>query len=146
MKLFFTVSFLTLAVVCQYSFANEQLSENPNNPKDISIPSGLEGLRALEKQDKIRLASPIDIDAWIEVAHEKYKKDEANIKNHMRIGATYVVFEEIQLPDELYGAHAVSFIIPKEVPKPIGPDGHNKFYFMEGGFCTLVFISECPEG
>ena len=139
MKLLLIAIIFIFSTIFQSSFADEKSIQNV-------MPNGLKGLNILLKQGKIRLASPYDIDAWIEVAHEKYKGDKANIRNHMRLGATYVILEEIPLPDELHGAHAVSFIIPKEVKKPTGPYGHNRFYFMEGGFCTFAFITECPEG
>lgn len=139
MKLLLIATFFLTSTIFQFSFADEQSVEN-------DMLNGLEGLNTLLKQGKIRLATPDDIDAWVKAAREKDKTDEVNAKRNMRLGATYVVLEEIYLPDELYGAHSVSFIIPNEVPIPNGPPGHNQFYFMKGGFCTLAFITECPEG
>tara|TARA_R110002072_G_scaffold1901_4_gene15782 strand:+ start:2879 stop:5569 length:2691 start_codon:yes stop_codon:yes gene_type:complete len=111
-----------------------------------SIPKGMAGLRLLEKQGKLKMATPEDIDAWVEAASKKYKSKGKDLKvgHYMHVGSTYVIKKELFLPDDLHGGNSVSFIIPKGIPKPHGPPGHNKFYFMDGGFCTLAFITECP--
>lgn len=114
---------------------------------EASIPKGVAGLVQLQKEGKIRLATRQDIDAWVEAASEKYRKlgDELRVGHHMRVGNTYVILSDVYLPDGLYGAHSVSFLLPRGMTQPRGPAGHNTFYFMDGGGCSLGFRAPCPR-
>lgn len=42
--------------------------------------------------------------------------------------AAYVVRRAMTYPSGLYGAHAVTFVVPKGVPRPRGEPGHSAVY------------------
>ncbi len=115
---------------------------DPNQP-----PVSKKGLDLLASQGKIRLATAEDINAWVEEASKRYKRfnSELRVRHYMIPGMTYVILERIDLPDGLYGGHSRSFIIPKGVPSPGGPAGHNQLYYMDGGKCTLAGRMQCPQ-
>jgi len=96
--------------------------------------AGEPALDALVNEGKLRLATKADIDAWIEKANEKYKRFNPDLRvgTYMQVGRTYVVVDKLTLPNGLFGAHSRSFIIPDDVPFPIGPRCHNTFYKMDG--------------
>jgi hypothetical protein len=98
------------------------------------LPAGQKGLDQLVLEGKLRLATPADIDAWLDKASEKYKRFNADLRisSIMRVGRTYVVLDAVTLPDGLFGAHRADFIIPDGVAFPTGERGHSGFYRMDG--------------
>jgi len=96
--------------------------------------AGQAALDALAEEGKLRLATRKEIEAWVDKASKPYKKFNPNLRvdTLMRVGQTYVVLDELVLPNGLAGAHSRSFIIPEKVAFPKGPRGHNSFYRMDG--------------
>ena len=43
---------------------------------------------------------------------------------------TYVVQSAIQIPEPLFGAHAVTFLVPRGMPRPTGDPGHSEILDM----------------
>ena len=116
-------------------FSQDMKIEDYLNP--AQSPVGQRGLDLLVTHKKIRVASQGDIDAWIEKASLKYKKYNSTLKIecHMHPNHTYVVMDDFELPNGLFGAHSRAFIIPKGKNMPTGPKCHNSFYFMANGQC-----------
>ena len=109
-----------------------------NRENKKSKPRPIAGQAALDElvgDKKLRLATSADIEAWVKKASEPYKKfnDDLRVTPRMLLGRTYVVLEELVLPDGLYGGHSRSFILPEGVPFPGGPAGHNSFYSLKTG-------------
>ena len=91
-------------------------------------------LDELVTQKKLRLATSDDITAWVEKASKKYARfnPDLRVETTMQVGRTYVVLEQVELPNGLFGAHSRNFIIPNDVPFPTGPRCHNRFFKMDG--------------
>jgi hypothetical protein len=103
--------------------------------KQAQPPAGQKALDILVRDGKLRPATAADIQGWVDKASEKYKRvnPTLRIRDHrMRLGRTYVVLEELALPEGLYGAHSRAFIVPDGVAVPTGSAGHNEFYLMDG--------------
>ena len=49
---------------------------------------------------------------------------------YVHLHSSYVVLAPMQVPAGLYGAHSVSFLVPKGVPKPVGNLGHSEVYHL----------------
>ena len=113
-----------------YSIADYNL-QGVDREKPIA---GLAAVIALVEENKLRLATQEDIDGWIEKASEELNDiaPELRIESRMRVGKTYVVLDEVELPNGLRGCESLSFIIPDGVPMPTGPKGDNSFYLMDG--------------
>lgn len=114
-------------------------------PKVIVLPSlptpppGEEGLTWLENQGKLRMATDADIAAWYAAAGRDRGEGGGRLGHHR----PYVVLAELMLPDGLTGAHGQTFIIPRNVPFPRGPRGHNVFLRMHGGVCVQATNLSC---
>ena len=116
--------------------------------------AGFAALQALLDDGKLRLATLHDINDWIEKASQPYLKFNPNLRvptpgrmylwksrlegelDHVDSlglrGAVFLPQQSFTLPDGLYGANAVAFILPEGSPLPDGPRGHNAFYFDDG--------------
>ena len=114
-----------------YTIADYNL-QDMNEGKPVA---GQAAIDVLVEENKLRLATQEDIDGWIEKASEKFNDidPELRVESRMRVGRTYVVLDEVELPNGLYGAHSRSFIIPHDVSMPTGPECHNSFYLMDDG-------------
>ena len=90
------------------------------------IPPGDKGIDTLQRQGKLRLATPQDVAAW-----SGDKDQQSKLASYLDMGTVYVVLAEVTLPPGLFGAHRRDFIIPSDVPKPRGPKGHCTFYYLK---------------
>lgn len=108
------------------------------------VLAGGEALNQLITDKKIRLATKEEIEAWIDVASEKYKRfnPELRVSTYMRVGWTYMVLDKFTLPKGMSGANSRSFIIPLDMPFPSGPLEHNDFYLMDGTVAGTAVHSE----
>lgn len=109
-------------------------------PVKHGLPAGQQGIEHLVKEGKLRRATQADIDKWVSVASEKYRKLNPKLKvsHHMNVVMTYVVLAPVTLPTGMYGGHLRTFLIPKGVPKPKDPGSHNSYYYIETGLCEGV--------
>ncbi len=109
---------------------------------DNVLPGGQKGLDRLVKQHVIRLATEKELTDWLGGAARKTGKIPSNFRGTVRwemiYDSVYVVLKDVELPDELYGANARTFIIPPGVHDPGGPKGHNTFLRMEDFQCYGV--------
>ncbi|MCH7335291.1 hypothetical protein [Acinetobacter sp. NIPH 2699] len=108
--------------------------------------AGEAGIRDAVAKGLLRPANKADINGW-KAAYNKAN----NIHTPPVIGATesssdtgmeyvhfhnaYVVLKEMTIPAGLYGAHSVTFFVPKGVPTPKGERGHSTIYDMNVGNC-----------
>lgn len=97
-------------------------------------PIGQDGIDQLVKDGKLRLATPEEINAWIDKASEKYRRfnPELRVEPSIVMRWTYVVQGPLTLPDGLTGAHKRDFIVPEGTSAPDGKQGHCTFFFADG--------------
>ena len=98
----------------EYSVDDYNLRKKNNDPAKKDRPiAGQSALDILVTENKLRLATTKDIDAWVNKASEKFKR----FNPALRVGApmivsrTYVVLEKVELPSGLYGAHSRSCLL-----------------------------------
>lgn len=104
--------------------------------RDANTPlAGAAGLAELLAQGALRRARPSDLVEWKAAQRKAQGLQTVNI-----VGAAaeapssspllnaYVVQREMAYPAGLYGAHAVTFIVPQGVPAPTGNPGHSAVY------------------
>jgi hypothetical protein len=110
-------------------------------PDDV-LPGGPRGIERLVKQQAIRPAADDEIDAWLRGAATRSGQPLDKYRHAMnsRLGRdnVYVVLREFDLPENLGGANARTFIIPPGASRPGGPQGHCTFLAMEGYQCYGV--------
>lgn len=101
------------------------------------FPSGQKGLDRLMDMGLLRLATPSDLDAWVNAASAPYRRFDPSLKVDLPFGATgaYVVLGPMEIPAGLYGAHSAAFLVPPGVPMPSGHPGHSSVYVIEDGSC-----------
>lgn len=93
--------------------------------KADEVPAGRRGLDELVRRGFLRRASPKDIQDF----------EKSGVKGIIRGLPVYVVLKPVALPDGLYGANAVSILVPEDVPMPTGPPGHNWYFQYGQGSC-----------
>jgi hypothetical protein len=89
------------------------------------------GIDQLLRDGSIRRAMPRDVDLWIAATGSADRSalhlDIVDYRSGGRyVFRTYVVQREMTYPDGLYGAHSVTFIVPRGVPLPYGDPGHSR--------------------
>ncbi len=88
----------------------------------------------LVEEGLLRPATIEDAQAWLDKHNELYASLDTELKTlSLDLGRTFVVTGEVTLPDGLFGAHSVAFIVPDDVPQPDEPEGHNDFYWIADG-------------
>ncbi|KQT36599.1 hypothetical protein [Methylophilus sp. Leaf414] len=110
--------------------------------------AGAAGLEDAVRKGILRKATEEDADLWVDsIIQNSVQQDIPPIANRTllkppspRINNAYVILKAFTYPAGLYGAHSVTFMIPKGVPRPIGNPGHSAIYDFntlkcEGGEC-----------
>ena len=103
----------------------------------------------------IRPATDADIDTWFAaVAAKAGQSDNPPIAGQhkptpsrsvmLTHRPSYVVLRAFTYPAGLYGAHSVSFFIPRGVPRPQGQPGHSSVYDFSTLQCRMGAML-CPE-
>ena len=109
-----------------YSLPQRQSREAVQSP----VAEGEQGLVELQRSGCIRPATQRDVRNWALAANDRARlaafpdSTEYNISYRLAY-RTWVVNCEITIPAGLYGAHSVTFIVPKGVPSPLGNPGHS---------------------
>ena len=115
----------------QYSYP--QARRPPDADPGAAIPptpaSGAEGIDQLLRQGRLRRATARDVQAWL-VATGNTERSSRYLNMDSASGGyyvyrTYVVVREMTFPPRLGGANAVTFIVPRNVPRPFGDPGHS---------------------
>lgn len=110
-------------------------SERADNPP---VPAaGDQGLAQLLNEGRIRRATPQDIDTWLAATgggrqeRAQYHVIRADpTSSGTYLFRTYVVLRSMRYPEGLYGAHAATFILMRNVPPPAGDPGHSRLLAM----------------
>jgi len=113
-----------------YTIAEFALQRAPGE-----LPMGRRGIDVLVKQGAIRPATRKDVMEMEGLT----AKAQALVRSVEGAESVYVpdnlmvILKPIKLPDGLYGAHSMTFIVARGAPFPSGPEGHNTFYVMDAG-------------
>ncbi|MDO5625184.1 MAG: hypothetical protein Q4G71_10895 [Pseudomonadota bacterium] len=108
----------------------------PESFKDDSAPlAGRAGIDDLVRKGLLRPATAADADAWAQQAALAAPSDLPAVEGApdaaLRRPAwrdAYVVLGPMRYPAGLYGAHAVTFVVPRGLPRPTGNPGHSDVY------------------
>ncbi len=92
--------------------------------------AGEAGLNELLHQGLIRPLTEDDVLRWQkkQVLDHNTFMSLSEIVHSSRRGHAYVILHDITVPAGLYGAHSVTFFLPKGVPYPKGKLGHSSLY------------------
>lgn len=110
---------------------------SPESFRDPDAPlAGETGLRDAVAKGLLREARLEDVEAWATArAQATASGDRPPIAGQAPMRAasgvpynSYVVLKPMQVPAGLYGAHAVTFFVPKGVPRPSGNLGHSRIH------------------
>lgn len=98
------------------------------------VPAGPRGIAMLVQQGYLRPARGKDL-SLVKGLRGNSGRGSGGGDSDLVLPDTYVVLKPVQLPDGLYGAHSVTLIIPRGVPFPGGPRGHNTYYMADSAKC-----------
>lgn len=116
----------------------------PESFRDPLAPkAGQAGLDEAVRQGALRRATQADADAWVDAVMQNAPQPDVPPvagKGVPRppgppMHKAYVVLKPFTLPAGLYGAHAVTFIVPRGVPRPQGNPGHSAVYDLNTLTC-----------
>ena len=109
----------------------------PESFRDPKAPlAGPAGIREAVRRGLLRPATAADADAWAKAqAARPGASDLPPVAGQDPVALrrpawreAYVVRRAMTYPNGLYGAHAVTFVIPRRVPRPRGDPGHSAVY------------------
>jgi len=102
--------------------------------------AGQRGIDQLLSEGRLRPATVADISAWIDEESEVFQDLAPGIRvsSHLHPQNTYVVLEQLTLPNGLFGAHARTFLIPNDVPFPDGDPGHSQLLRIDVDISAVV--------
>jgi len=91
-----------------------------------------EQIELLVEQGSLRRATMRDLEEWIASGGPAPRKSvmedpfQARNAGERFLLQVYIVQAPIAMPEPLYGAHAVTFIVPRGMPRPSGEMGHSE--------------------
>lgn len=117
------------------------------NMPEMDYPlAGRAGLDALEAKGVIRPAGEEDLARYHEAKRQAQglsplvvigsQSSQSSSGNLRRGLLAYVVLKPMRFPAGLYGAHAVTFIVERGVPRPQGEPGHSAVYDLNSLTCA----------
>jgi hypothetical protein len=96
--------------------------------------AGAPGIEELMRAGKLRPATRVDYDAWRAAAGGRDAQRPLNaLGQGENLFRAYVVLKPLYIPADLYGANAVTFIVPRGVERPQGNPGHCQVLDMNDG-------------
>lgn len=106
---------------------DEEIQSSPSSRPPPIPREKEEGIDQLVREGRLRPATASDVSRWRAATGSTRVPDfrAAGYGYNEPIPRYYVVVREMTYPDGLYGAHAVTFIIPRGVPRPFGKPGHS---------------------
>lgn len=130
--------------------ANGKLNFGPSliaDMPEMDYPlAGKAGLDALESKGVIRPAGEEDLARYHEAKRQAQglppivvvggSTSQSSSGNLRRGLLAYVVLKPMRFPGGLHGAHAVTFIIERGVPRPQGEPGHSAVYDLNSLTCA----------
>lgn len=120
----------------QYSYpqatkTDEWAADVAPPPKPAAREAGIDQLR---REGRIRPATREDVDRWVRATGADPSALHLDSMDRQSGGRfvfrTYVVLREMTFPEGLHGAHSVTFIVPRGVPRPYGDPGHSRVLEM----------------
>ena len=96
---------------------------------------GADGLALLIRQGVLRRAGPGDLGAWIDRARQ-YGSLGRDAQERLSDRPVYVITGAMRIPDGLYGANSVIFLIDSRTPHPLGSLGHSMLLDRDTGGCS----------
>ncbi len=110
----------------QYSYP-QQRAETSSGSNPPPVPGQKEqGLDQLMREGRLRRATPRDVEIWRNATGSTRVPKFDGYGPNEPINGYYVVMREMTYPEGLYGAHSVTFIVPRGVPRPYGNPGHSR--------------------
>jgi hypothetical protein len=97
-------------------------------PVSEPVPEGIDGIKYWLQKGAIRHLQQADLDLWNGAVMPLNGKPHTGVPRD-----AYLVVGEMRLPDGLYGAHSVKWIVAENARVPPGPRGHNTFYQVGKG-------------
>ncbi len=95
---------------------------------------GLQGIEELVREGKLKPATRRDYDDWLAVSGGRVAERSMNTMGQgENLFRAYVVLKPLLIPADLYGANAVTFIVPRGVERPRGNPGHCQVLDMNIG-------------
>jgi hypothetical protein len=109
----------------------------PSVPAVDAAPAleGADGLAMLIRQGVLRRAGPGDLGAWIDRARQ-YGSLGPDAPQQLSHRSVYVITGAMRIPDGLYGANSVIFLIDSRTPHPTGSLGHSMLLDRDSGGCS----------
>lgn len=115
--------------------------------RDRNAPlAGEAGINEALRKGVLREATTVDLQAWTDALAAAQARPP--VTGHSLPGApqlipnAYVVRRAFEFPAGLYGANAITVIVPKGIPSPTGNGGHSQVY----NYNTLTCIGlACPR-
>lgn len=98
--------------------------------------SGEAGLVEALRTGQLRLATEADLQQWIARSRSPASPRDMTIGRN-----AYVITRDFTMPDGLYGAHSVVFLLPAGVPFPRGDAGHSVVLDLSSGACAGITCS-----
>jgi hypothetical protein len=96
--------------------------------------AGAAGIEELVRVGKLRQATRGDYEAWRAAAGGRDAQRQVHaLGQGENLFRTYVVLKPLYIPADLYGADAVTFIVPRGVERPQGNPGHCQVLDMNDG-------------
>jgi hypothetical protein len=105
-------------------------------------PSGKAGLVEALRKGELRLANAGDIGRW-KTSHARNTGNSVgrSFDEHIRHMDAYLIEKDFEIPDDLYGAHAVVFVVQSRAPFPRGDAGHSPILDIDSGACVGALCS-----
>lgn len=127
--------------------------DQPQHPR---LMADREGIQQALSLGLIRVATDRDAQLYIE-AYNKFAaprgsrltmpaddgSSDDRITRILRHNSGYVILKNMQMPEGMGGANAVTFILPTGVPYPKGELGHSVLLNMSDGSCSAVVRELC---
>lgn len=105
--------------------------------------SGRAGLVEAMRAGEIRLASAYDVSRWTtRYISANGRAPGREFEERVQHFPIYLVQRDFEIPADLAGGNAVTFIVESRVPFPRGEPGHSTILDMDGGGCEGVL---CPR-
>jgi hypothetical protein len=113
-----------------------QVAAQPPQPVQPLVPTGHAGLVEAMRKGLLRPASGGDLAIWKSRWSQANGRGVPGSFDERTMGMeTYVIQRDFEIPGDLYGAHAVIFVLGKGVPYPRGDAGHSVVLDQATGAC-----------
>lgn len=107
-----------------------------------SFSAGEAGLAEAIRAGVLRPGGPGDIDQWkASYMTQNRRMPPRRFDENLRMQKVYVITGSMTIPANLTGANAVTFVLSRGAPFPMGSPGHSPILDMNSGQCSGVICS-----